>query len=695
MRFGLKLSCLWPSFLLWLTWSSGGGGGSWWGVSAQPSLTEKIPLGAIFEQGTDEVQSAFKYAMLNHNLNVSSRRFELQAYVDVINTADAFKLSRLICNQFSRGVYSMLGAVSPDSFDTLHSYSNTFQMPFVTPWFPEKVLTPSSGFLDFALSMRPDYHQAIIDTIQFYGWRKIIYLYDSHDGLLRLQQIYQGLRPGNESFQVELVKRISNVSMAIEFLHTLEQIGRFENKHIVLDCPTEMAKQILIQHVRDLRLGRRTYHYLLSGLVMDDRWESEIIEFGAINITGFRIVDTNRRLVREFYDSWKRLDPQMSVGAGRESISAQAALMYDAVFVLVEAFNKILRKKPDQFRNNVQRRSQTLMVAQAAASTSSDGYNYSASGGGGGNGGAGGGFAGSDSGGSGGMASRALDCNTAKGWVNAWEHGDKISRYLRKVEIEGLTGDIKFNDDGRRVNYTLHVVEMTVNSAMVKVAEWNDDAGLQPLNAKYVRLRPHVEFEKNRTYIVTTVLEEPYIMLKQVAFGEKLHGNNRFEGYCKDLADLLAKELGINYELRLVKDGNYGSEKSSAHGGWDGMVGELVRKEADIAIAAMTITAERERVIDFSKPFMSLGISIMIKKPVKQTPGVFSFMNPLSQEIWIRMHITNSLPISSRPASSEVHHCPLLRDHPLRAPRRQQEQLPCRRPSPPEVPVPEAPPRRR
>lgn len=56
---------------------------------------------------------------------------------------------------------------------------------------------------------------------------------------------------------------------------------------------------------------------------MDDRWESEIIEFGAINITGFRIVDTNRRLVREFYENWKRLDPQMSVGAGRESISVR------------------------------------------------------------------------------------------------------------------------------------------------------------------------------------------------------------------------------------------------------------------------------------------------------------------------------------------------------------------------------------
>lgn len=60
-------------------------------------------------------------------------------------------------------------------------------------------------------------------------------------------------------------------------------------------------------------------------------------------------------------------------------------------------------------------------------------------------------------------------------------------------------------------------------------------------------------------------------------------------------------------------------------------------QEADIAIAPMTITAERERVIDFTKPFMSLGISIMIKKPVKQTPGVFSFLNPLSQEIWVSL----------------------------------------------------------
>ncbi len=31
-------------------------------------------------------------------------------------------------------------------------------------------------------------------------------------------------------------------------------------------------------------------------------------------------------------------------------------------------------------------------------------------------------------------------------------------------------------------------------------------------------------------------------------------------------------------ELRMVRDGNYGSENSEIKGGWDGMVGELVRR---------------------------------------------------------------------------------------------------------------------
>lgn len=180
--------------------------------------------------------------------------------------------------------------------------------------------------------------------------------------------------------------------------------------------------------------------------------------------------------------------------------------MYDSVFVLVEAFNRIIRKKPDQFRSYTMRRQNGQSNGTA----------------------------------------KFLECNTSKGWVTPWEHGERIAKNLKKVEIEGLTGDIRFNEEGKRTNYTLHVVEMTVNSAMVKVAEWSDASGIAPVMAKYTSIRNH-EIEKNKTYIISTIIEEPYVMLKQQDLsGKVLEGNEKYEGYCKDLADLIAKQLDIN-----------------------------------------------------------------------------------------------------------------------------------------------------
>lgn len=50
--------------------------------------------GVVFEQHTDEIQNAFKFAMVQQS-SPNRSRLDFQLYVDVINTADAFKLSRL------------------------------------------------------------------------------------------------------------------------------------------------------------------------------------------------------------------------------------------------------------------------------------------------------------------------------------------------------------------------------------------------------------------------------------------------------------------------------------------------------------------------------------------------------------------------------------------------------------------------
>ncbi|CAG2173150.1 unnamed protein product [Oppiella nova] len=146
---------------------------------------------------------------------------------------------------------------------------------------------------------------------------------------------------------------------------------------------------------------------------------------------------------------------------------------------------------------------------------------------------------------------------------------------------------------------------------------------------------------RNKILIITSILSEPYLMEKSWAPGGIPTGNDRYEGYCKDLADRLAHILGFRYELRLVNDSKYG--QMDKHGVWDGMIGELVRRvgapyrlEVDIAIAPLTITSRRKGDVDFTHAFMSVGISILMKKPALiSRPGIFSFMYPLSRETWV------------------------------------------------------------
>ena len=47
---------------------------------------------------------------------------------------------------------------------------------------------------------------------------------------------------------------------------------------------------------------------------------------------------------------------------------------------------------------------------------------------------------------------------------------------------------------------------------------------------------------------------------------------------------------------------------------WDGLVGELIDKEADLIVAPMTIDPERAHSIAFSKPFKYQGFTVLVKK---------------------------------------------------------------------------------
>uniref|UniRef100_A0ACB8FSR1 Glutamate receptor ionotropic, kainate 5 n=1 Tax=Sphaerodactylus townsendi TaxID=933632 RepID=A0ACB8FSR1_9SAUR len=137
----------------------------------------------------------------------------------------------------------------------------------------------------------------------------------------------------------------------------------------------------------------------------------------------------------------------------------------------------------------------------------------------------------------------------------------------------------------------------------------------------------------NKTLIVTTILEDPYVMRR--ANYQELSGTEQYEGFCVDMLHELADILKFRFQIKLVEDGLYGAPEPN--GSWTGMVGELINRKADLAVAAFTITAEREKVIDFSKPFMTLGISILYRVHMGRKPGYFSFLDPFSPAVWLFM----------------------------------------------------------
>ncbi|XP_022818807.1 uncharacterized protein LOC111351242 [Spodoptera litura] len=162
------------------------------------------------------------------------------------------------------------------------------------------------------------------------------------------------------------------------------------------------------------------------------------------------------------------------------------------------------------------------------------------------------------------------------------------------------------------------------------IATWSADENY--------KLLPGIELEPLRMFFrIGTAPAVPWTLMKlDPKTGEQMYnedGQPLYEGYCIDLIARLSETMSFDYEIVSPKTGDFG--KKLPNGTWDGVVGDLMRGETDIAISALTMTAEREEVIDFVAPyFEQTGILIVIRKPIRKT-SLFKFMTVLRTEVWL------------------------------------------------------------
>ncbi|MFE8070870.1 transporter substrate-binding domain-containing protein [Marinobacteraceae bacterium S3BR75-40.1] len=71
-------------------------------------------------------------------------------------------------------------------------------------------------------------------------------------------------------------------------------------------------------------------------------------------------------------------------------------------------------------------------------------------------------------------------------------------------------------------------------------------------------------------------------------------------GFDMDILAEVAKRAGFDYDLRTMD--------------FNGIIPALQTGNADIALAGITITEEREKIVDFSDPYYDSGLRIMVRK---------------------------------------------------------------------------------
>ncbi|NXF38054.1 GRIK1 protein, partial [Nyctibius bracteatus] len=546
-----------------------------------------VSTGGIFETVENEPvnieELAFKFAVTNINRNRTLMPNTTLTYdIQRINLFDSFEASRRACDQLALGVAALFGPSHSSSVSAVQSICNALEVPHIQTRWKHPTVDNKDAFY---INLYPDYaaiSRAVLDLVLYYNWKIVTVVYEDSTGLIRLQELIKA--PSRYNIKIKIRQLPSGNKDARPLLKEMKKGKEF---YVIFDCSHETAAEILKQ-ILSMGMMTEYYHYFFTTLDLF-ALDLEPYRYSGVNMTGFRLLNIENPQVSSVIEKWsmERLQapPKPETGLLDGMMTTEAALMYDAVY----------------------------MVAVASQRASQ-------------------------------MTVSSLQCHRHK----PWRFGPRFMNLIKEASArwDGLTGRITFNKtDGLRKDFDLDIISLKeegtekaageVSSHLYKVWKkigvWNSYSGLNMTDSNKDRSTNITDSLANRTLIVTTILEDPYVMYKKS--DKPLYGNDRFEGYCLDLLKELSNILGFIYEVKLVSDGKYGAQNDK--GEWNGMVKELIDHKADLAVAPLTITYVREKVIDFSKPFMTLGISILYRKPNGTNPGVFSFLNPLSPDIWM------------------------------------------------------------
>ncbi|XP_068240964.1 probable glutamate receptor [Palaemon carinicauda] len=167
---------------------------------------------------------------------------------------------------------------------------------------------------------------------------------------------------------------------------------------------------------------------------------------------------------------------------------------------------------------------------------------------------------------------------------------------------------------------------------------WHATSGAMKL-LKRPLYRPVLEVYSDfggRELIVTVIDNWPFWILTYPGDGRVIPISGLDYNVLKTIGD----QLNFTFRMEITPDGKWGGVM--ADGSVTGMVGVVHRHEAHAAINEFTITEQREKAIDFTKPYYYESTTLISPAPTKRLKS-YAVFTSFTYEVWIFLFLVEIL----------------------------------------------------
>ncbi|XP_037709797.1 glutamate receptor ionotropic, kainate 2 [Drosophila subpulchrella] len=534
-----------------------------------------VKIGAIFFDTEMKLAEAFSVAV--EEVNAVNPALRLEAVKRYLTIDDSIVLQDLSCELIGNGVAAIFGPSSKTNSDIVEVLCNMTGIPHLQfDWHPQQSGREriNSQLTVNVAPMELYLSAAFLDILasKSFDWKSFTIAYEKSAHLNRLQHILAWKQLHKTGIKMQEFERGGDYRVL------WKRINNAREKFVLLDCPSDILVDVINASIGFNMTGPFNHLFLtnldthVSGI---ERFYSR--EF-TVSVAAARIRSYIPPPVHDEIDVFDNF-----VDTRFDSLGTQ--LVYDSVVLFYNALLEISQRS-------------AFYIPQ-------------------------------------------FSCG--RGF---WQPGPRLVEQMKMISPKNAkppykTQRLQINSDGQREDFNLEVYNPLIDRV---THVWNKEFQLVDYETlrenstqavKQRRLKDKEDFsQKPVRYTVATRVGEPYFSWRKEPEGVHYEGNERFEGYAVDLIYKLAEECKFDFNFEPVRDNKYGSY-DAAKDEWDGIIRQLIDNNAQIGICDLTITQARRTVVDFTVPFMQLGISILSYKEPPPKPNMYTFLNPYGVVVWL------------------------------------------------------------